>query len=60
MNNMMWLVRAALWARNPPSPRRVKFVLAIIGAGLALAAIEYAGLWPEWATVNDARPRLPN
>lgn len=55
MNNLIWLIRAARWARNPPSARMVKLVLAIIAIGLVLVGLEYAGLWPDWATMD--RPR---
>ena len=30
MNNMIWLMRAARWVRNPPSAGRVKLVIAIL------------------------------
>lgn len=52
MNNLIWLVRAARWVRNPPSARMVILVLAIIAAGLAIFGLEHFGLWPEWATVE--------
>ncbi|SMO60497.1 hypothetical protein [Paracoccus laeviglucosivorans] len=55
MNNLIWLIRASRWARNPPSARMVKLVLAIIAAGLVLAGLEHLGLWPEWAELD--RPR---
>ena len=59
MNNMIWLLRAAKWARRPPSAKMVKLVLAIVAAGLALLALEKLGLWPEWATQDQRPPRLP-
>lgn len=60
MNNLIWLVRASRWARNPPSRRMVYLVIAIIAAGLVLVGLEHAGLWPDWATLdNPRRPRLP-
>lgn len=60
MNNMIWLLRAAKWARRPPSARMVKLVLGIVVAGLALVALEKMGFWPEWATMDLGRkPRLP-
>lgn len=55
MNNLIWLLRASRWVRNPPKPRTVKLVLAIIAIGLVLAGLEHFGLWPEWATMD--RPR---
>ncbi|UXU73889.1 MULTISPECIES: hypothetical protein [unclassified Paracoccus (in: a-proteobacteria)] len=61
MNNLIWLLRASRWARNPPSARRVMLVLAIVALGLGLVALEHFGLWPEWATLDTGRggPRLP-
>lgn len=60
MNNLIWLIRASRWARNPPSRRMVILVFSIIALGLALLGLEYLGLWPEWATLdNPRRPRLP-
>ncbi|WP_265500726.1 hypothetical protein [Paracoccus beibuensis] len=60
MNNLIWLLRAARWARHPPSAKMVKLVLAVVAAGLALLALEKLGLWPDWATLDEGRaPRLP-
>ncbi|WP_410219409.1 hypothetical protein [Paracoccus sp. (in: a-proteobacteria)] len=60
MNNMIWLLRAAKWARRPPSARMVKLVLSIVAAGLVLVALEKLGLWPDWATLDSGRaPRVP-
>lgn len=55
MNNLIWLIRASRWARNPPSAGRVKLVFAIIAAGLVLVGLEHFGLWPEWATLDQGR-----
>lgn len=57
--NMIWLLRAAKWARQPPSAKTVKMVLGIIAAGLALVALEKLGLWPDWATLDPRPPRVP-
>ncbi|MGZ3216551.1 hypothetical protein [Paracoccus sp. T5] len=60
MNNMIWLLRAAKWARRPPSARMVKLVLGIVAGGLALVALEKLGFWPEWATLDPrGAPRMP-
>ncbi|MBU2958844.1 hypothetical protein Q4511_13920 [Paracoccus sp. 1_MG-2023] len=59
MNNMIWLIRAARWARRPPSAKMVKLVFGIIAAGLLLLALEKMGLWPDWATMDTRRPRVP-
>lgn len=50
-----WFMRASRWARNPPSAKRVKFVLAIIALCALLFVIERTLGWPEWLTPN-ARP----
>lgn len=60
MNNMVWLLRAVKWARNPPSAKMVKLVFAVIGFALLLALLEWLGWWPQWATLEHGRaPRLP-
>ncbi|MFD2739329.1 hypothetical protein ACFSUD_07115 [Sulfitobacter aestuarii] len=53
-----WLFRMSRWARNPPSPARVKLVFAIIALALAIGAIEWLGYWPDWATAERIRPRF--
>ncbi|KJZ32983.1 lipoyl synthase [Paracoccus sp. S4493] len=57
--NMIWLLRAAKWARNPPSAKMVKLVIAVIAIGLALLALEKLGWWPGWATQDQRPHRLP-
>ena len=57
--NMIWLLRAAKWARNPPSAKRVKLVIAVIAIGLALLTLEKLGRWPDWATQDQRPHRLP-
>ena len=60
MNNLIWLLRASRWARHPPSARSVRLVLVIVAAGLAIAALEWLALWPDWATLEEGRaPRIP-
>lgn len=60
MNNLIWLLRASNWVRNPPGKRRVMLVLAVIAIALAIVAIEKLGFWPEWAQLHEGRaPRLP-
>lgn len=47
-----WLFRMARWARNPPSPQKVKFVLIIIGICLGVVAVEQFIGWPDMLTVD--------
>lgn len=47
MNIERLLLRMARLARNPPSQRQVLLWAVIIGLCLALAGIEWLGLWPE-------------
>jgi hypothetical protein len=55
--NWNWLMRMSLWVRNPPSPQRVKLVLAIVAICIALWGIEQVFGWPEALTPNRIRPR---
>lgn len=55
MNNLIWLIRASRWARNPPNARIVGLVLAIIALGLALKGLEHFGMIPDWATMEPAQ-----
>lgn len=61
MNNLIWLLRASKWARNPPSTRMVKLVLLVVFLGLAIIALEWLDLWPDWARMERGRmPRIPH
>lgn len=54
---MIWFLRMARWVRNPPSPARLRLVLAVVAIVLLLAAVErYLG-WPDALTVDRLRPR---
>jgi hypothetical protein len=57
MMNPVWLMRASQWVRNPPSPKRVKFVFAIVAVAALIWGIEYMGWWPEWATATRVNRR---
>lgn len=52
---MIWFLRMARWARNPPSQQRVVLVLVVIGLCLALFAVERWIGWPEALTVEKLR-----
>ncbi|GHC44180.1 hypothetical protein [Neogemmobacter tilapiae] len=55
--NPRWLIKMSRWARNPPSPRQVAFVLGIVAVCVAFGAYEYMFGWPEFLTVNGrAKP----
>ncbi|WP_295044241.1 hypothetical protein [uncultured Paracoccus sp.] len=61
MNNLIWLLRASKWARNPPSARTVRLILLVLAVALAIAGLEWLNLWPDWARVDNARlPRIPH
>ena len=47
---MIWFVRMARWARNPPSWRTVKVVFAVVLACLALYAVDRIWGWPDMLT----------
>ena len=58
--HIRWLLRAYRWVRNPPSPRTVKQILALIAVLLTLAAVEQFFGWPEALTPSgDPRGRVP-
>lgn len=50
--NPIWLLRMSRWARNPPSARRVKLVLAVVAIIAVIWGIERMGWWPDWATAE--------
>lgn len=52
--NIRWLLRMAHWSHNPPSERRVKFVLGIVVICLAVFALEYVFGWPEALSPNPS------
>jgi len=43
------LMRARLWARNPPSAKRVKLVFGAIALALLVVGLHKLGFWPDWA-----------
>lgn len=55
MNPLVWMMRMARWARNPPPIWKVRLVVGVIAACLALVAVELLLGWPEWATVDRLR-----
>ncbi|MGB3246242.1 MAG: hypothetical protein WBB25_17030 [Sulfitobacter sp.] len=55
--NPLWLLRMAKWARNPPSPLRVKIVFGVVLLALLIVGIEWMGWWPDWATSEPMRRR---
>lgn len=56
MLGLQWFLRMSRWARNPPSWKRVVFVLSIIAACLVLAGFEFVWGWPDWLRVNGKTP----
>ena len=51
----LWLLRMAQWLRHQPSRRQVLIGAVVLGAALAVVAVEKAGLWPDWARVERVR-----
>lgn len=51
-----WLVKMAMWVRNPPSPERVKLVFAVIALCLVIVGLEKLFGWPDWLTPGKVRP----
>ncbi|MGX9354166.1 hypothetical protein ACS3SW_03080 [Roseobacteraceae bacterium S113] len=52
-----WFLRLAKWARNPPSPERVKLMLAIVALCLVLYGVERWIGWPDALTMEWTGPR---
>jgi hypothetical protein len=53
--NPRLLLRAAKWARHPPSTRRVVLGLVVVALCLGLAVLEWAGLMPGWFGIPPGR-----
>ena len=53
--NWMHFLRMSRWARNPPSARKVKLVLAVIAVCLVLYGVERWIGWPEALSVERVR-----
>lgn len=53
--NIMWLLRMARWARNPPGPARRRMLLVVIGLAVVIGGIEYLFGWPEALTLEPQR-----
>jgi hypothetical protein len=51
VNYLGWLVRMRGWVANPPSMGRVKLVVGVVVACLALVIIERVFGWPDWLTL---------
>lgn len=56
--NPRWFMRMSQWARRPPSYRRVVFVLGIGALCVAIALIQWLGLWPDALTLPTRPGRL--
>lgn len=50
--DIRWLLWMRRWAQNPPSARLLAVIVLIVGAGLALVAIEHVWGWPAALTPN--------
>ncbi len=57
--NFHWLLRMSRWARNPPSPGRVKLVIGVVVLCLILLGIEHFIGWPDILSVEPGRRFRP-
>jgi len=55
--NPRWLVKMALWVRNPPSKRHQWIVGITFAIAAILYGIEHFFGWPEALTVNKTTPK---
>lgn len=53
--NILWFLRLARWARNPPGPKTVRLVMIVIGLTALIAGIEYFIGWPESLSLEPQR-----
>ena len=44
--HLLWAKR---WVQNPPSPKRIKLVFAVVAIALLVVGIDDFGFWPDWA-----------
>ena len=54
----IWFLRMARWVRQSPAPSRVLLTIVVLVACLIIAAAQYYGFWPDWATLQ-VRRHLP-
>lgn len=54
--NWFWLLRLSQWARNPPPARKVRWVLGVLAACLAVYAVERWIGWPAALSVDPGSP----
>ncbi|MCO4841316.1 MAG: hypothetical protein KC439_00215 [Yoonia sp.] len=53
--NPRWLLHAKRWAQNPPSMKKVLFVVGIVVFCVALYGLEQLGLLPDWMAADRVR-----
>lgn len=56
--NTRWLLRMARWAQNPPSEKKVRFVLAIFAVCFLVFTIEYFIGWPDLLSMDPGLRRI--
>lgn len=55
--NIRHLVRLPRWVDRPPSPARMKLIAAVIAISAAIYALDYFGMWPDWASAENTKIR---
>lgn len=53
--NPRWLLHAKRWAQNPPSMKKVLFVVGIVVFCVALYGLEQLGLLPDRMAADRVR-----
>jgi hypothetical protein len=54
--NPIWLLRIKRLITNPPSPAKIKLILAVVTLCLGVWGIEQIWGWPDWLTPQRIRP----
>lgn len=50
--NMIWLLRLRRLAQNPPSPKQLKLIAAVVLIAFLIFGFERLFGWPDWLTID--------